>query len=51
MDIAGAIAAGLAGTATMTVLMHGAPMMGLPKMDIAGMPGSMFTANKSLATV
>jgi hypothetical protein len=51
MDIAGAIVAGLAGTAVMTVLMYVAPMMGLPKMDIVGMLGSMFTANKGVATV
>ena len=51
MDIAGAIASGLAGTAVMTVLMYVAPMMGLPKVDIVGMLGSMFTANKGVATV
>ena len=50
MDIVGAIVAGLAGTAAMTVLMYVAPMMGMPKMDIVGMLGSMFTANKGVAT-
>jgi hypothetical protein len=34
----------------MTVLMYVSPMMGMPKMDIVGMLGSMFTANKGLAT-
>jgi uncharacterized membrane protein YagU involved in acid resistance len=51
MDIAGAILAGLAGTAVMTVLMYVAPMMGMQKMDIVGMLGSMFTANKGVATM
>jgi hypothetical protein len=34
----------------MTPFMYGAPMMGMAKMDIVGMLGSMFTANKGLAT-
>ena len=51
MNIVGAIVAGLAGTAAMTVLMYLAPMMGLPKMDIIGMLGSMFTSNKGTATI
>ena len=51
MDLVGAIVPGLAGTAAMTVLMYVAPMMGMPKMDIVGMLGSMFTTNKGLATV
>ena len=50
MNIVGAIVAGLAGTAAMTVLMYVAPMMGMPKMDIVGMLGSLFTTNKGLAT-
>jgi len=36
-----AIAAGLAGTAAMTVLMVAAPMMGMPPMNIGEMLGSM----------
>ncbi len=44
MNIIGAIVAGLAGTIAMTVLMMIAPMMGMPKMDIPGMLGSMFSA-------
>ena len=39
MDIVGAIAAGLGGTAVMTILMYVAPMMGMPKMDIVAMLG------------
>jgi hypothetical protein len=35
------IAAGLAATAIMTMLMYGAPMMGMPKMDMAQMIGSI----------
>jgi len=39
-----AIIAGLVGTAAMTMLMMMAPKMGMPKMDIPGMLGSMFGA-------
>jgi hypothetical protein len=44
LNIVGAIVAGLAGTAAMTMLLMIAPMMGMPKMDIPGMLGSMFGA-------
>jgi uncharacterized membrane protein YagU involved in acid resistance len=37
--------AGFAATAAMTVLMYVAPMMGMPKMDIATMLGTMFLAS------
>lgn len=50
MDWIAAIIAGLVGTAAMTMLMAVAPMMGMPKMDIIGMLGSMFSANKGTAT-
>jgi uncharacterized membrane protein YagU involved in acid resistance len=43
------IVAGLAATAAMTALMYMAPLMGVPKMDIATMLGTMFTADPSLA--
>lgn len=36
-----AIAAGFVGTLLMTMIMMFAPMMGMPKMDIAAMLGSM----------
>lgn len=36
-----AIVAGFLATLVMTMLMYGGPMMGMPKMDIAGMLGSM----------
>ncbi len=45
----GAIVAGLARTAAMTMLMYMAPMMGLPKMDIIGLLGAMFTPDTRLA--
>jgi uncharacterized membrane protein YagU involved in acid resistance len=51
MNIAGSIIAGLVATAVMTLLMYTAPRMGMPKMDIIGMLGSMFSDNKSTATV
>jgi len=41
-NIGRAILGGLAGTTVLTLLMYvGAPMMGIPKMDIAAMLGSM----------
>jgi len=43
MNIVSAIVAGLAGTVVMSMLMAMAPAMGMPKMDIVGMLGSMFS--------
>ena len=40
-----AIVAGFFGTLLMTMLMMFAPSMGMPKMDIAAMLGSMFVGN------
>ncbi|MGH6690318.1 MAG: DUF6789 family protein [Gammaproteobacteria bacterium] len=40
-NVGRAIAAGFVATLAMTVLMYGGPMMGMPKMDIAGMLGSL----------
>ena len=51
MNVLGAIVAGLAGTAVMTVLMYVAPMMGMPKMDIAGMLGTMFVSKRQTAMI
>ena len=42
MNILGAIIAGLVGTVAISVVMAMAPMMGMPKMDIVGMLGTMF---------
>lgn len=41
MDWLGIIVAGLVGTAVITALMYAGPMMGMPKMDIAQIQGSM----------
>ena len=41
MNILGAIVAGLAGTAVFSMVMLMAPKMGMPKMDIVGLLGSM----------
>ncbi len=51
MNFVGAVVAGLAGTVAMTALMMIAPMMGMPKMDIVGMLGSMFSTNKGATSV
>ena len=45
MNIFGAVAAGIVGTIIMTMVMQMAPKMGMPKMDIVGMLGSMFSAD------
>ncbi len=47
MNVIGAITAGIAGTIVMTMVMMMAPKMGLPKMDIVGMLGSMFSAESN----
>lgn len=43
MNILGAIVAGIAGTLVFTMVMGMAPRMGVPKMDIVEMLGSMFS--------
>lgn len=48
--VPGAIAAGLMGTGIMTMMMYTAPKMGMPRMDILGLLGTMFTFNRSSAT-
>ena len=50
MNVIGAVVAGVIGTLAMTLVMTMAPSMGLPKMDIVGMLGSMFQTdgNRSL---
>jgi hypothetical protein len=49
MDVVSAIWAGLIGTAVMTALIYAGPIMGMPKMDMIGMLGKMFTGNASVA--
>ena len=51
MAFLGAVAAGLVGTAVMTALIYMMPLMGLPKMDIIGMLGTMFTADEGTANI
>src|SRR3972149_1334072 len=51
MNIFGSIIAGLLGTLVMALLMIMAPRMGMPKMDIIGMLGTMFTASEGTARV
>src|SRR3972149_2704961 len=41
MNVIGAVIAGIFGTLAMSLVMGMAPSMGLPKMDIVGMLGSM----------
>ena len=47
MNVLGAITAGIIGTIVMTMVMMMAPKMGMPKMDIVGMLGSMFSAESN----
>lgn len=51
MNLLNAFLSGLAGTLVMSALMYMAPAMGMPKMDIIGMLGRMFTSNQSAARV
>jgi len=51
MNYAAVIIAGLAGTIAMTILMYLAPLMGMPKLDIIAMLGTMFTSNKTVSTI
>jgi uncharacterized membrane protein YagU involved in acid resistance len=51
MDFISAIIAGLVGTLVMTILMYLAPLMGMPKMDIIGMLGTMFSTNRGTARI
>lgn len=41
MDLTAAIVAGVVATAIMTTLMYLSPLMGMPKMDMLGMMGTM----------
>lgn len=49
MDIVAVVVAGLVATVVLTLLMYGAPLMGLSRMDMIGMMGTMFTGNKTAA--
>lgn len=51
MNFVAAIVAGLVGTVFMTLLMMMAPKVGMPKMDVIGMLGTMFTANEGTAKI
>ena len=48
MDLVGAIIAGLAGTVVFSMLMMLGPKMGMPKMEIWAMLGSMFNPKGNL---
>ena len=50
MNVLGAIIAGLAGTAIMTMMMYIAPRMGMPKMDMPRILGTMFISKEGTAT-
>jgi len=51
MNYIAVIIAGLAGTVAMTILMYLAPLMGMPKVDIIAMLGTMFTNSKTISTI
>lgn len=50
MNLIGAIIAGIVGTIVITIVMEMAPKMGMPKMDMVGMLGAMFSpeSNRTL---
>ena len=47
MNVIGAVIAGIFGTLAMSLVMAMAPSMGLPKMDIVGMLGSMLQSDSN----
>lgn len=49
MNIIGAIIAGIVGTIVITIVMNMAPKMGMPKMDMVGMLGAMFSPDGNRA--
>lgn len=49
MDPIAAIIAGLAATAVMTALIYLGPMMGMPRMDMVGMLGTMVSPDQRVA--
>lgn len=51
MELGAALLAGLIGTAAMTALMMLAPMMGMPRMKITSMLGTMFIEPSSAANI
>ncbi|MBI4337026.1 MAG: hypothetical protein HY683_04265 [Chloroflexi bacterium] len=51
MDWLGIVVAGLVGTAVMTMLMYSAPVMGMPKMNIAQTLGTMVLPQGSSAFI
>lgn len=51
MSVLAAVIAGLVATAVMTLLIYVGPMMGMPKMDMIGMLGTMFTEDRGQATI
>ncbi len=51
MSLVGAIVAGLVATAVMTALMAVAPQMGMPRMDVIAMLGTMVTEEEGTARI
>lgn len=47
MNVFGAVIAGIGGTLLMSVIMAMAPVIGMPKMDIVGLLGTMFNKEGS----
>lgn len=50
-NVGRAILGGLVGTLVMTMIMYAAPMMGMPKMDVAAMLGSMLNGGQMPASM
>ena len=51
MSVLAAVIAGLVATAVMTLMIYAGPMMGMPKMDMMGMLGTMFTEDEGTARI
>lgn len=51
MDLMGAMIAGLAGTVTMSLVIYLGPVVGIPKIDLIDLLGSVFSGNKTAARI
>jgi hypothetical protein len=51
MDLVGAMIAGLVGTVAMSLLVYIGPLVGIPKMDFINFLGSVFSGNKTAASI
>ncbi len=51
MDLIGAMIAGLMGTVAMSFVIYIGPLVGMPRMDLIGLLGSVFSGNRAAARI